>query len=111
MLARAGAARTTETKQRPTLPKKGALCFQWVRCGRPTCRCVRGGLHGPYRYLFWRDGGRLHKQYVRMADTGPVQAACQRRREAERAEREAARAGRQEWRRMLALIREVERHG
>jgi hypothetical protein len=43
----------------------GVLCRQWVRCGRPGCRCARGELHGPYWYLFRRDdAGRLHKRYV-----------------------------------------------
>ncbi len=110
MLARAG-ARTPETKQRRTLPKTGVLCSQWVRCGRPTCRCVRGELHGPYCYLFWRERGRLQKGYIRMADVPSVRAASEKRRQQRRADRAAVRAGRLEWRGMLALIREVERHG
>ena len=27
-----------------------------VRCGKPSCRCARGHLHGPYWYAYWRDG-------------------------------------------------------
>lgn len=52
----------------------GALCRQWVRCGRPNCRCASGKLHGPYWYRFWRDGERQRKQYVRKRDLPAVQA-------------------------------------
>ncbi len=43
---------------------KGAICGQWKRCGRPNCRCARGELHGPYYYRFYREDGRLKKQYL-----------------------------------------------
>ena len=49
-----------------TLP--GVVCQQWVRCGRPGCRCARGQLHGPYAYHFARENGRLRKRYVGPAD-------------------------------------------
>jgi hypothetical protein len=58
-----------------TLPKRGALCAQWKRCGRPACRCVGGQFHGPYHYLFWREDGRLRKRYVRQADVDAVRAS------------------------------------
>ena len=29
----------------------GSLVEQSRRCGKPTCRCVSGDLHGPYVYL------------------------------------------------------------
>jgi hypothetical protein len=99
------------TKQADPLPKTGAVCPQWVRCGRPTCRCSRGRFHGPYHCLFWREGGRLRKRYVRLADADAVRAACNERRRRERDAREATRAARQEWRALLALLKEIERHG
>lgn len=43
---------------------KGAICAQWKRCGRPNCRCASGQLHGPYYYRFYREGGRLRKEYL-----------------------------------------------
>jgi hypothetical protein len=61
-----------------TLP--GAVCAQWVRCGRPNCRCARGELHGPYAYHFVRHNGRLRKRYVRQAEADGVRAACEARR-------------------------------
>lgn len=55
----------------------GTVHAQFVRCGKPGCRCATGDLHGPYFYRFWRDElGRLHKQYVRQADVDAVREAC-----------------------------------
>ncbi|MCI0458552.1 MAG: hypothetical protein L0Z62_16435 [Gemmataceae bacterium] len=92
-----------------TLPKTGPLpgvvCVQWRRCGRTTCRCARGELHGPYFCRFWREGGRLKKVYVRRADVDKVRSRCQARRLA----RAALAAGWGQWRALAAQIREVER--
>ena len=63
-----------DTKHQKPLPKKGAVCIQWVRCCQPGCRCARGKLHGPYHYLFWREGGRLRKRYVRLADVAAAKS-------------------------------------
>src|SRR5262249_42774341 len=38
-----------------SLPPTGSLQREWRRCGKPTCRCASGMLHGPYWYLRWRD--------------------------------------------------------
>ncbi|HEX2023024.1 MAG TPA: DUF6788 family protein [Candidatus Thermoplasmatota archaeon] len=37
---------------------------EWVRCGKPGCRCASGERHGPYTYKYWREGKRLRKAYV-----------------------------------------------
>ena len=43
-----------EDMQDTALPKPipaelpGAVCQQWVKCGKPNCHCARGELHGPY---------------------------------------------------------------
>ena len=84
-----------------TLP--GVVCAQRVRCGKPGCRCARGPGHLAY-YRFWREGGRLRKRYVRRADLAAVRAACDARR-LER--RELVEAWRQ-WRKLVAIVREVE---
>jgi hypothetical protein len=60
-----------------TLP--GVVCQQWVRCGRPNCRCARGQLHGPYFYHFFRHRGRLRKRYILPADLDGVRTACEAR--------------------------------
>jgi hypothetical protein len=99
-----GAVRTKRAKTLPkTLP--GVVCAQWVRCGRRQCRCATGQLHGPYHYRFWRQGGRLRKEYVRPADLAHVRAACAARRQ----EWLAIRAAWDQWRQFLARLREVER--
>jgi hypothetical protein len=60
-----------------TLP--GVVRPQMVRCGKHRCKCTRGALHGPYFYRFWREAGRLRKQYVSLDDLPEVRAACEQR--------------------------------
>ena len=95
----------------PKTPSQGTVCLQRVRCGKPACRCARGELHGPYAYLFWREGGRLRKRYVPAGDLPAARAACAERQERERRERDARRAWWGQWRALTALLREVERDG
>lgn len=38
--------------------------LEWVRCGKRSCRCVEGKLHGPYWYAYWTEGGKTRSQYV-----------------------------------------------
>lgn len=35
-----------------------------VKCGKKTCRCAAGELHGPYTYKYWKEDGKLRKAYV-----------------------------------------------
>jgi hypothetical protein len=49
---------------------EGAICAQFVRCGKAGCKCSRGELHGPYYYRFTREGGRLRKSYVPKSKAG-----------------------------------------
>jgi hypothetical protein len=38
---------------------------QMVRCGKPTCRCAKGGkLHGPYWYLYTKEDGKTRCKYI-----------------------------------------------
>ncbi len=88
------------------LPKMlpGVVCRQWVRCGRFGCRCRSGEPHGPYFYRFWREEGRLRKEYVRRRDLARVRTACEVRRQLREEEKEAGRIlfG------ILALVRSAE---
>src|SRR5262245_47492898 len=86
MTAPPRSAAPMQTKSDDPLPKMlpGVVLYQWVRCGRPGCRCARGRPHGPYHYRFWREGGRLRKAYVRRADVAAVRARCEARRQARR---------------------------
>jgi hypothetical protein len=97
------------TKQVETLPKMGAVCAHWVRCGRPSCRCANGELHGPYHYLFWRDSGRLRKRYVKTADAADMRAEYAARQAQMRQDRATVQSGWQEWRKLAGSLREVER--
>ena len=55
----------------------GTVQRQYVRCGKPNCKCARGELHGPLYYRYWRDeDGRQHREYVRKADLEATRAAC-----------------------------------
>jgi len=89
------------------LPKTlaGAVCKQWVRCGRRGCRCARGQLHGPYFYRFWRQGGRLVKTYVPRREVDRVRAEYETCRQL----RKAMAMAWQEWRRMVLVIKEAEK--
>lgn len=37
---------------------------EMVRCGKKTCKCSDGHLHGPYWYAYWTEGGRSRSQYI-----------------------------------------------
>jgi hypothetical protein len=89
-----------------TLPKMvaGGVYVQWVRCGRPNCRCASGRPHGPYTYRFWREDGRLRKRYVKQADVESVRACCQLR----RLHRQQLSAYQHKWRQMADAVRRVE---
>jgi len=104
--------RQTETAKPSPKQDQGTVCVQWIRCGRSWCRCKHGGpKHGPYYYRFWWQDGHRYKRYVRQEDAASMAAACSDRRGAERENRRGSEAARQQWRELLALIREVERGG
>ena len=43
----------------------GVIIKEKIRCGRQNCHCGHDNrLHGWYYYLYWREGGKLKKQYV-----------------------------------------------
>jgi hypothetical protein len=88
-----------------TLPKTlpGAVCAEWKKCGKPTCRCARGKLHGPYYYRYWREGGRLRKAYVPRREVGETMACC----EARRLQRFAIAHGWDDFRQLLQALREA----
>jgi len=75
--AHVGANKTVET-----LPKTGgAVCAQW--------RIYKGKRLGPYYFLFWREGGKLRKRYVKRTDLAATIAACGAYREERRERRES----------------------
>ncbi len=92
-----------------TLPKAGALCAQWKRCGTMGCRCAGGALHGPYYALFWRERGRLRKRYIRRGDAEAVRTELRARAAQGRLRRLANKEWRRVWREQTASLREYER--
>jgi hypothetical protein len=38
--------------------------LELVKCGKLTCRCAAGQLHGPYWYAYQRQTGRVKSWYV-----------------------------------------------
>jgi hypothetical protein len=61
-------------------------------------------LHGPYAYRYYRQGKRLRKVYVSKAMVDQVVEACNAR----RALRRQIKVSWEEWRDLLAQIREAE---
>ena len=100
-------------KPAKALPKMlpGAVCPQYVRCGKDRCKCEAGELHGPYYYRFWREDGRLRKAYVRPADLPAVSVACDEERQFLRIGRLARALGQQDWSRLARLLKEVKADG
>ena len=37
---------------------------EYVRCGKPNCKCAEGELHGPYWYEYWKEDGRSKSIYL-----------------------------------------------
>lgn len=94
-----------------TLYKIPALLTISTRCGKTGCHCTRGQLHGPYYVLYWREGGRQRRRYVRPAELAAVRAVIERRRD-ERTMGQAERAESASLLRALkALARELDRGG
>src|SRR3954466_3045710 len=58
---------------------RGTVVTQLRRCGKETCRCASGQLHGPYTYLSgpWPGGRRPRLVYVpaELAETVAGQVA------------------------------------
>ena len=61
--------RKPPARKRPKTPKKRrpprkTYRLQLVRCGKETCKCRSGILHGPYWYACWFENGRTRSQYI-----------------------------------------------
>ena len=114
---------TPEQDAREGIP--GTVVTNWVRCGKPGCRCTTGKPHGPYHYHRWREdvyeevggslvpAGRLHRRrYVPRHDAARVLALCQLHRDRRYALRRAmellsARAMTRKHERLFRLLEEA----
>ena len=43
---------------------KGSLIEHYKKCGRKNCICRKGKLHGPYRYLSYKEQGKSILRYI-----------------------------------------------
>ncbi len=43
--------------------ESGTVVIKKVTCGKSGCRCARGHLHGPYKYVVTREGESLKWEY------------------------------------------------
>src|SRR5215475_8481004 len=102
-------ASTMENENAKPLPKSipGAVIAQMVRCGKPSCKCARGELHGPYFYRFWRTGRRLRKTYVRKIEAAAIKAACDNYRDEQREILQLILDNEQRWRDLKAILKEL----
>lgn len=60
--------RGSTTKQHEVLESHRAARrtyrLEFVRCGKASCKCAEGKLHGPYWYAYWSEGSRTKTQYI-----------------------------------------------
>ena len=76
------------------------LVREWVKCGKPSCRCRRGRGHGPYWYLRYEEWDaeagavRYRREYVPRGELRRVQRWIRR-----------ARAENWRWRSFLSSLR------
>ncbi|HET8670704.1 MAG TPA: DUF6788 family protein, partial [Candidatus Saccharimonadales bacterium] len=57
-------------------PLPGAVVAQYMRCGKPNCKCLQGKRHGPYFVRFWYEGRQRRKKYVKKGEVLAVYQAC-----------------------------------
>lgn len=98
-----------ENKTEDLLPKiaaqGGTVHRQFVRCGKASCKCARGELHGAYYYHFIRVNGKLTKRYLKADQVESLRVACASRQEEDRTRREHSRQNRQMIREMNSRFR------
>lgn len=54
----------------PKIRTSGSIHAEYKRCGKQTCRCAKGKLHGPYFYHHFRQHGVQRKRYIAIDDLG-----------------------------------------
>ena len=73
-----------------------------IRCGKRNCRCARGARHIAHYHVAYNCGRRV-RRYVRHDDAATIRAACQAFKQLQA----QFRAGRTEYKRNLANVREL----
>lgn len=97
--------------QHKILPKMlpGYVRAEMVKCGKASCKCSRGKMHGPYLYHFKRVNGVMVKRYVKANDASATRAACAARRREVGQQREARKNNRRQLGQMLQQLRKSEK--
>jgi hypothetical protein len=80
----------------------GFIASVRIRCGKSNCRCTRGDRHVAHYHVTYCGGARSRK-YVRRDQLPEVLAAC----EAHRVLQAQLRAGRAEYKQLLAQTRNL----
>lgn len=95
---------TDENKSRnPTIKiLPGHIAAVRIRCGKPNCRCTRGHKHVAHYLVSYHSGARF-RRYVRRDQLAEVLAACEAHRELQ----SQLRAGRAEYKELLAQTRNL----
>jgi hypothetical protein len=73
-----------------------------VKCGKPNCKCARGFPHTAY-YHVWHSDGRRFQQYVRLSEVENLRHKCEQHKKLQI----KLRAGRAEYKQILARAREL----
>ena len=51
----------------------GSIYAVYKKCGNKSCRCTKGQLHGPFKYLSKKVGGVTKLTFIRRADEANVE--------------------------------------
>lgn len=43
---------------------RGSVVMEKICCGKPSCHCQSGTLHGPYPYLHYYSNGKVKRRYL-----------------------------------------------
>jgi hypothetical protein len=74
-----------------------------VRCGKSNCKCSKGELHGPYFYHRTWSGETHQRRYIKLADVLEMAQACENYRQLQA----SLRVGREEYKQMMAQMRDL----
>jgi hypothetical protein len=55
---------TARSNQTTMKSSRKTYRLEYVRCGKKTCTCSEGKLHGPYWYAYWTENGKTKSQYI-----------------------------------------------
>lgn len=92
----------TKTANPATKILSGFVERRRVRCGKSNCKCAKGEHHTAF-YHVWHTGGHRFRRYIRLGEINAVRDAC----EAHRQLQAILRAGRIEYKQMIARLRDI----